>query len=83
MRTRLPLAAAAVAVLLLTACGGEDGNNDQDPATAPASEAPPTSQEKERTLDLGRTVHTAGSNHPLEGNGGGMLGITPSTVAYV
>lgn len=83
MRTQPALAALAmIAALGLGACGGDsDAASDDPKPTSPAPAESPAA--KPRDPALGATAHTAGSLHPVEGDGGGMLDIAPSTITYV
>ncbi|WP_030777386.1 hypothetical protein [Streptomyces sp. NRRL S-920] len=73
------LVLAAAAALSVASCGG-DGDAGKNPKEPTRAESPTA---KPEAPALGTTAHTAGAAHPLGGGGGGMLDITPSTIAYV
>ncbi|MFK8844661.1 hypothetical protein [Streptomyces sp. Ac-502] len=82
MRITPAVTVLAAACLSLTACGSSGAPDEKEGSTPPAASAPPTPPEV-KALALGKTAHTAGAAHPVEGDGGGVLDITPTSVVYV
>lgn len=84
MRITPVATALTIAALALTACGssGTTDEGKQASSNPPAASAPPQPPEV-KALALGKTAHTAGSNHPVAGSGGGVLDLTPTSVVYV
>lgn len=84
MRVTRMLAVLAAAALPLTACGGGTEPESKASSSSSAAATPKAPEiETPKVPGLGTTAHTAGSNHPVAGSGGGVLDLTPTSVVYV
>ncbi|MEV5596023.1 hypothetical protein [Streptomyces sp. NPDC052496] len=83
MRVTRMLAVLAAAALPLTACS--DSGEPAGKMSSSSAAVLPTAPEIEtpKVAGLGTTAHTAGSNRPIAGSGGGVLDLTPTSIVYV
>ncbi|WP_158677804.1 hypothetical protein [Streptomyces sp. SPB074] len=87
MKRTAPVAATCVLLLAASAC-----SHDDEPASKattstrpekPSAAAEPTKAGTPDVKPLGASVRTDGAADPIEGNGGGVLQITPTSVIYM
>lgn len=77
-----PIALAALLLCMpLAACGSSSDGSGKPPAKSVGSASPPASTPA-ASLELGMAAQTDGAVHPINGTGGGVLEITPTTVVY-
>ncbi|HTE57076.1 MAG TPA: hypothetical protein VK698_39755 [Kofleriaceae bacterium] len=84
MRTRLIAALLLTACLPLSACGS-DGKAARSASSSPTVDSSPTAGASDTSQDhkLGTSAETIGAPNPIEGPGGGVLEITPTSIVYV
>lgn len=74
--------ALAVLVLCLPLAACSSGGDSSKPPTKTSGAAEPAAPTPPSTLALGGAAQTDGAEHPVNGTGGGVLEITPTTVVY-
>lgn len=83
MRARaLTLATAALLCLPIAACSSDDSGDKPNTASNPDKKADGPKSAADKPMPLGKGAETSGSPDPVEGPGGGLLEITPTTVVY-
>ncbi|MGW3486543.1 hypothetical protein [Streptomyces sp. NPDC001054] len=87
MKRTAPVAATCLLLLAASACSSNDEPASKATASTrpekPAAAAEPTKAATPDVKPLGASVRTDGAADPIEGSGGGVLQVTPTSVIYM